>query len=366
MCIHIIMRHLCRGLTLAACLTLSGCESLGYYYQALEGQLDLMSRRQSIEKMLAQPDTPAALKEKLALVMDVRRFAENTLHLPVADHYSRYADLERPYAVWNVFAAPEFSITPQTWCYPIAGCVAYKGFFSQAKAQAHANLLQNQGMDVYVGGVAAYSTLGWFEDPVLNTFVKRPPSSLASLLIHELAHQQLYVQGDSAFNESFATAVEILGLNLWLEQQGMAEQRDVIAQHRKRRDEFVAMILTHREKLDTLYGSSKPETAKRTGKARLTEQLREDYERLKRSWGDYDGYDRWFEGPLNNAQLSTIATYHQWVGSFVALFAANNRNWHQFYAACAELAKQNKALRDQTLGELSLDASQFRLYSSGD
>lgn len=355
------MRPLLKASTLACCLALAGCESLGYYYQAIEGQLDLLSRRQPIADILANPDTPDALREKLALVLEVRQFAAATLKLPVDQHYSRYADLERPYAVWNVFAAPEFSVEPHTWCYPIAGCVAYKGFFSQERAENHARTLQRQGLDTYVGGVAAYSTLGWFEDPVLNTFVHRPAPSLAALLIHELAHQQLYVEGDSAFNESFATSVEILGLNLWLEQQGLEDQRAVMAAHRERREAFVSLILTHRAKLDALYRSDASDTEKRSRKAELTAQLRQDYRSMKAGWGDYDGYDRWFDGPLNNAQLATVATYHQWVDSFMALFAANDGDWSRFYAACQQLAEENKPFRRETLEQLSLDGAKFRL-----
>lgn len=358
---YTVKQYIAKVLLIGGCLLLTGCESAGFYYQAIAGQMDLLSRRQPIDRVLSNPQTPDTLKEKLNLVQQVRTFARDQLQLPVDDHYSQYADLERPYAVWNVFAAPEFSIKAKTWCYPIAGCVAYKGFFAEADAKSHAESLSEQGLDVYVGGVAAYSTLGWFQDPVLNTFIHRSDPSLAGLLIHELAHQQLYVPGDSAFNESFATTVEILGLNQWLENHGQQEQQQIMAQHRERKAEFVDLILAHRDQLDALYQQEIPDGEKRKHKAQMKQQLLAGYEQLKTRWGGYAGFDRWFEGPLNNAQLATIATYHHWVDSFMALFHQQGQNWQQFYAASEEISKKNKTVRDKTLEELSVAAGRIRL-----
>ncbi|MDX1696439.1 MAG: aminopeptidase, partial [Ketobacteraceae bacterium] len=304
---------------------------------------------------------PEELKHKLRLVQEIRAFAGDALQLPVNSSYSQYADLERPYAVWNVFAAPEFSVKPETWCYPIAGCVSYKGYFDESDAREYARELAQEGYDVYVGGVAAYSTLGWFEDPVLNTFVTRPDPALAALLIHELAHRQLYVSGDSAFNESFATTVEILGLEQWLTSNGMPEQVALIATHRERKDQFVDLILAHREALETLYASDLPEAAMRDKKSLMKQRLKDQYAALKARWGGYGGYDAWFEGPLNNAQLATIATYHHWVDSFTALYHHHQGDWSRFYEACAEIAGQNQTVREQTLEKLSVEGARFRL-----
>ena len=355
------MRFTTSALLLAACMLVTGCESAGFYYQAIEGQLDLLSRRQPIAEVLNRDDTPDTVKDKLRLVQQVRNFAKDRLQLPVEDHYSQYADLERPYAVWNVFAAPEFSVKAKTWCYPVAGCVAYKGFFAEADARAHAESLRKEGLDVYVGGVAAYSTLGWFQDPVLNTFIHYPDPSLAGLLIHELAHQQLYVPGDSAFNESFATTVEILGLNQWLEAHGRQHQQQLMARHRERKAAFVDLILDHREQLAALYELDITERDKRQRKSQMKDQLLARYEQLKAGWDGYAGFDGWFSGPLNNAQLATIATYHHWVDSFMVLYHQQGRDWQRFYAVCEEISKKNKTVRNRTLEQLSVEAAKFRL-----
>ncbi|MCG8317074.1 MAG: aminopeptidase [Pseudomonadales bacterium] len=342
-------------------LLLSGCESVHYYYQAIEGQLSILNQRKDITEVIADPKTPKETREKLALVLDIRKYAAEKLSLPVNDSYSQYVDLKRDYVVWNVFAAPQFSVSPKTWCYPIAGCVAYKGFFSESDAKTYAATLAAEGLDVYVGGVAAYSTLGWFEDPVLNTFLFRSEAGLASLLIHELAHQKLYVQNDSAFNESFATSVEIIGLEQWLTAQQQPEHIALMATHRQRREQFVKVVLEHREKLAALYRTDLAPAEKAQGKHKLREQLLDTYQTLKISWEGYSGYDHWFEGPLNNAQLSTVATYNQWVDSFKALFAQSNYHWPTFYERSQELAEQQPAVREQTLEKLSVEAANYRL-----
>lgn len=344
-------------------LGLAGCESVSFYYQAIEGQWEILSNREPIQELVEDSQTSSKVKQKLELVLSIREFAEEQLSLPVNEHYSQYTDLGRPYVVWNVFAAPEFSVEPKTWCFPIAGCVAYKGFFAEDNANQHAAKLSNQGFDVYVGGVAAFSTLGWFEDPVLNTFLRRSDASLAALMIHELAHQKLYVKGDSAFNESFATTVEILGLAQWLTAQGRANEIEVMAQHRQRKAQFVDLILQHRETLQQLYDSALDDTEKRRQKIQLTDQLRQNYQQLKatETWNGYQGYDKWFAGPLNNAQLSTIATYHHWVDSFMKIHQQVDGHWPSFYQRCRELAELNRDLRDQTLEKLSMEAANIRL-----
>lgn len=358
---HILNKTLKPIVTVFLAAVLVGCESLNYYYQAVEGQLSILSKREPIEEVINDPETPPETQEKLKLVLDLRKFAEQELKLTVADSYSQYVDLKRPYVVWNVFAAPEFSVKPKTWCYPIAGCVAYKGFFAQADAHHHAQALQEDGYEVYVGGVAAYSTLGWFDDPVLNTFLFRSDIGLASLLFHELAHQKLYVKNDSAFNESFATAVEILGLESWLKQQGRAQDIEIAHSFRARKEAFVDLILRHREKLKTLYESSLTDNEKRQHKELLKQELLESYQRLKQSWGGYDGYDQWFNGPLNNAQLATIATYHHWVDSFKALFHEANGDWNRFYKLANEIAELKPSLREETLENLSKKGANYRL-----
>ncbi|MCG8669918.1 MAG: aminopeptidase [Pseudomonadales bacterium] len=347
--------------TLILSLLLCGCESVSYYYQAVEGQLNILSLREPIEEVIKEDDISDLKKQKLDLVLEVRKFAQQSLALEVDDHYSQYVELNRPYVVWNVFAAPEFSIKPKTWCFPIAGCVAYKGYFEEKHARQQADKLDNEGYDTYVGGVAAYSTLGWFEDPVLNTFLSRSDPGLVALLIHELAHQELYVEDDSAFNESFATTVEILGLNEWLRQQNQADQISKMADHRKRKAEFIDLILSHRKSLAALYETELPEEQRRAEKANAKTALLNQYQELKQSWQGYNGYDRWFEGPLNNAQLSTIGTYHQWVDAFMVVFHQQDRDWPRFYDKCREIAQLNREVRDQTLEKLSVEAANYRL-----
>lgn len=357
--LYLYRLRLCLIIILSMILT--GCETVSYYYQAIEGQISILNQRQDIADVLADPQTSAETRAKLELVLEIRKYAAEQLRLPVNDSYSQYVDVEREYVVWNVFAAPAFSVSPKTWCYPIAGCVAYKGFFAEADAQAHAAKLATEGFDVYVGGVAAYSTLGWFEDPILNTFLYRSDAGLVGLLIHELAHQQLYVQNDSAFNESFASTVEILGLEQWLIENDRPEQIALMATHRQRREEFVEVVLKHREKLAAMYAMDLAPTEKTQRKMRLKQELLDNYQQLKNSWGGYSGYDRWFEGPLNNAQLSTVATYNHWVNSFKALFAQSNKDWPTFYQRSQELAKQEPSLREESLEKLSVDGANYRL-----
>ena len=233
-------------------VTLSGCETLHYYGQAVSGQMKILTGRKSIDRLLSAPETPQTLKTRLRLVLDIREFAKEALHLPVGNHYLSYIDLKRPYAVWNVFAAPEFSLEPKTWSYPVIGRAAYRGYFSKQTAIRYADGLKKKQFDVYVAGIAAYSTLGWFDDPVLNTVIHRTNTGLAALLFHELAHQVLYIKDDTAFNESFATAVEQEGLRRWMHATHNQTNQDYLRQ-RHRREQFIQLITRFRSRLEELY-----------------------------------------------------------------------------------------------------------------
>jgi predicted aminopeptidase len=342
---------------LTASLLLTACDTLGYYGQAVSGQLYILTHRQKIDTLLADPATAAPLKAKLEDIRAIRRFAADELRLPLESQYSSYVDVRRPYVVWNVFAAPEFSLQPRSWCYPVAGCVTYRGYFREEAAREFAAELQEQGFDVYVGGVAAYSTLGWFSDPVLNTLIDRPRHQLAALVFHELAHQVAYVPGDTAFNESFATAVEREGQRRWLQVETFAgAERTVmessIAQELARQEQFVTLVQAAVADLQVLYAQQLTDAGKRAAKARRLQQLREDYALLKGAWQGYDGYDAWFAHDLNNAKLATVTTYNTLVPAFAALLAESDGNLPEFYARAAALARLDAEQRKQQLERL--------------
>jgi len=330
-----------------------GCTTLSYYGQAVVGHLDVVSRSQSIEARLADPATPPELRAQLARALEIREFATRELGLPDNGSYRAYADLGRPYVVWNVFAAPEFSVEPRQSCFPVVGCVSYRGYYAQADADAFAAGLGAEGYDVFVYGVPAYSTLGWFDDPVLNTFVRYPDAELARLVFHELAHQLVYVKGDTMFNESFAVAVEEEGVRRWLERHGTAESRAAYAAMRARRAEFVRLVLDYRARLEAFYREPLPEDAKRAGKARLLARMEADYRALKAErWGGWGGYDRWFERGVNNAQLASVATYEELVPAFRALLAREGGDMGRFYAEVRRLAGLDARAREAALAAL--------------
>ena len=339
-------------------LGLSGCTSmgdgLGYYWQSINGHWAVMRAAKPISEWLNDDATPKALKEKLALVKQIRGFASSNLGLPDNGSYTKYADLKRPSVVWNVFATPELSIKLQTWCFPVAGCVSYKGFYAQADAENYAQQLRGQGLEAYVGGVPAYSTLGWFDDPVLNTFINYPDGELARLIFHELGHQILYVKNDSTFNESFATAIEEEGLARWLKSLSNASERERLeSQYREfsaRKSEFVALLKRSRAALEGVYARPSSDQEKRLGKAAVFEQLQANYIELKKSWGGYAGYDRWFAQKLTNAHLASVATYSDGVPGFKKLLHEEGGDLSRYYAAAKKLSELDKPIRDKALG----------------
>ncbi|HTO49457.1 MAG TPA: aminopeptidase [Burkholderiales bacterium] len=336
----------------AAVAAAAGCSTLSYYGQAIGGHLEVMHRAAPIPERIADPATPPELRVKLERVLAIREFASRELALPDNGSYRSYADLGRPFVVWNVFAAPEFSVEPRQSCFPVVGCVGYRGYYAQAAADGFGDGLRKEGFDVFVYGVAAYSTLGWFDDPVLNTFIRYPDAELARLVFHELAHQVVYVKGDTTFNESFAVAVEEEGLRRWLEKNAAAAEREAYAASRARRAEFVRLVLRYRERAARLYGEPLSDDAKRAGKAKLFAELDADYRELKTNgWNGFAGYDRFFVG-LNNAHLASVATYEELVPAFHALLAREGGDLPKFYAAVKELARLDKPERDRALAAL--------------
>jgi predicted aminopeptidase len=336
----------------AAALMLSSCSSLSYYSQAAQGQLELLADSRPIDDWLADPATNSRLRHRLEAARQIRRYAIQEMKLPDNGSYTNFTDIRRPYVLWNVVATPELSLKPVQWCFPVAGCVNYRGYYSKGQAQAYAQHLRKQGHDVEVGGVSAYSTLGWFRDPLISTFINYPDAELARLIFHELAHQVAYVPGDSKFNESFASAVEAAGVEGWLARFGNPAMMEAFERYSARKKDFMALLVRYRGELEKTYASDLGKQDKRVLKARLFLALKDDYEVLKANWGGYAGYDRFFAEPLSNAHLASIATYNDFVPAFRALLR-KERSWDAFYKSVNQLAKLDKADRHRLLTNLA-------------
>ena len=333
-------------------IVLVSCETVGYYSQAARGQLTIVFGREDIQHLIERPDLSEELAGKFARVMDIREFAESELGLPVGGNYSSYVDVEREHVVWNVFAAPEFSVDPVNWCYPIAGCVAYRGYFSQQSALSYAAKLEEDGFDVYTGGVDAYSTLGWFEDSLLSTVLNRADYQLAGLIFHELAHQLVYLPGDTTFNESFATAVEREGVRRWLAKSNKDFNIDAALLDYDRQQQFVDLVGGYRDRFESLYQLEINESSMRSQKLELQQTLREEYAVLKQQWQGYEGYDGWFSRSLNNAQLSTVASYNDLLPFFAAVFEQSNQDFSTFYAEVSRIADLPEQERDELVAAI--------------
>lgn len=343
---------------------LGACADTRYYYQSVAGHLEMMRLARPVEQWLADEQTGTVLKQRLALASKMRNFAVTALKLPDNASYRRYADLQRGAAVWNVVAAPEFSLELKNWCFVVVGCVAYRGYFDEGQARAHGRALQQDGLEVSVYGVPAYSTLGWLDwlggDPLLSTFIGYPEGELARMLFHELAHQVVYIKDDSLFNESFATAVERLGTAQWLVSHGSASARSEYAELDARRREFRALSWATRRRLTQIYqaeGSAAPDRAQlRALKSSAMQDFRDAYAQLKRGWGGYRGYDAWVAG-ANNAAFGAQAVYDAWVPAFELLFAREGQDWQRFYDAVRRLAQLPAAQRAQALKQLAMEST---------
>lgn len=329
-------------------------ETVDYYWQGAAGQWDLISRSQPISDVIDKSD--AALAARLQRIRDIRAFASRELGLPDNGSYTRYTDLGRPFVTWNVFATPELSMTPRQWCFPIAGCVNYRGYFRENEAQSEQSRLKASGDDVYVGGVPAYSTLGWFDDPVLSSFVKWPETEVARLIFHELAHQLLYVKSDSVFNESFAATVEVEGLNRWLAARKDPSLASQAQRAERLREKFSELVRSTRAKLYALYNSRLSDDEKRRAKAETIAAMKAAYETAKAGEPGLNGYDRWFAQP-NNAALAAIGIYTDRVPAFRELLNETNDDLPKFYAMVRELAALPKPARDAKLDALSTRAA---------
>jgi predicted aminopeptidase len=333
-------------LLLASLPLLAGCGT-GYLLQAGRGEWQLLRARQPIQRLLASDATDGELKARLREAQAARDFAVSVLRLPDNGSYRSYSAVRRPYVVWNVVAAPEFSTTPRHWCFPFTGCIAYRGYFREAAARRYAATLQSQGLDVQVGGVAAFSTLGKFADPVLDTMLRYGDTELAGTLFHELAHQRVYVKGDSAFNESFAMAVERAGLQLWLTQQGRTEELARAQQWRQSVEAVSDLLAAGRTQLARLYAEPLTDNARRARKASQLAVLGGQVLQLEPQRNFRSVYGDWARAGLNNAHLAAVATYHACVPAFLRLLAAEGHDWPRFYAAVAAVGRRGPAGRQQ-------------------
>lgn len=333
-----------------ASLFFCACGSLRYYGQAVRGQADLLARQRAVSSVIGDPATPPQLAARLRLALQARQFAAHQLSLPDNRSYTRYVQLQRPYVVWNVFATARFSVAPLQHCFPVAGCVSYRGWFSRSAAQADAARLRAHGADVWIGAVSAYSTLGWFTDPILSSMLDPDDDELSGTIFHELAHQLIYVKGDTAFNESFASFVQTEGLRQWRRSRGLPAVDD---RTQRWRDGFIQLVLDLRERLAALYASGVDESAMAVGKQREIAAFRVRYRQWQqRAEIPAARFDAWLTQPINNARLVPFGLYDQWTPAFAELFQRAGRSWGAFYASVRELAHAPEAERRRALQAL--------------
>lgn len=331
-------------------LLLAGCSSVAFVQQSWQGQREVMALSVPIDDLLQSPDTDPALKARLAEAQAARRFASAALGLPDNPSYTRYSALPRPYVLWNLFVAPELSLEPVQHCYLFTGCLAYKGYFSLAAAQVAADGWREQDMEVFIGDIPAYSTLGWYDDPLLSSMLHWDDDYVAMTLFHELAHQQFYVKDDTAFNESFATFVGREGLRQWRASRGLPPPDPALEREQA---EFTQLVMAARERLQALYASDLPDLAKRAAKEKEFTRLRSEYDRWQEArWPDSSRFDGWFAGELNNASLLPFGIYDQWVPAFAMLFVICDKDWQSFYQAVRQLGQLPPADRQQALLQL--------------
>jgi len=338
---------------LAAMLTafgVTGCTSIPYYAQSLEGHVEIMAARRNVGKLIADPSTPKALRTQLTSARAIRQFATDELALPDNNSYRSYVDIGRDAVTWAVYAAPEFSLTPNTWCFPVFGCVPYRGYFAKQAAIETALELKRQGLDVYVTGITAYSTLGWSSDPLLSTMLRGDDTYLARLVFHELAHQRVYVNNDSAFNEAFAVAVETSGVRKWLRASGDRAGLHSYEASRKRSAELLVLVTQTRDELSEIYGTPGTAEHKRAAKAAAIERLRMRYRTLRNGrWGGYSRYDSWFDSPIDNAKLAANYVYTDEVPAFLRLLDLCSGDYPRFYAAVERIGEMDSAHRHKAL-----------------
>jgi predicted aminopeptidase len=332
---------LCRLLLLVCCTFTSACTTISYYAQSISGQVEIMIKQRPIAEIILAETTDPVLKQKLIEIESILDFAHQHLGLPDNGSYRKFVDLDRRFVVWNVFAAPELSLQAKQWCYLIVGCMTYRGYFNEQAANTYARSLQDIGWEVYVGGVSAYSTLGWFRDPVLNTMLNRDSWELARLLFHELAHQRLYIANDTDFNEAFADTVALIGLDMWL-QTSSTTLKETVDRQLQLEQEFIDLVLAAREELAILYNSQLSDTDKRSAKSTLLQQLKFDYEQL--TGNQENSYAAWIDN-VNNARLSALSAYRTLVPDMLEAYENTGSDLNVFFAWIEGLADCDKEQR---------------------
>lgn len=346
------MKRILFRLISVVCLAvgLTGCTGASYYADSLKGHVEILAARRNVAKLIDDRSTPEALRAQMSSAAAIRQFASDDLALPDNQSYRSYADIGRDYVTWAVFAAPEFSLTPRVWCFPVFGCVPYRGYFSREPAIDTALELKKEGLDVHVSGVTAYSTLGWSSDPLLSTMFLHDKTYLASLVFHELAHQRVYVNDDTPFNEAFAVTVETTGVRKWLRATGDAAGLRRFEAGEKRSAEFLALVAQTRKELREIYSDSSSLEQKRAAKVTAIERLRVRYRQMRdKRWGGYRGYDGWFEAPINNAKIAATSVYNDRVPAFLRLFELCSGDYPRFYAAVRRFGALAKAERAEAL-----------------
>ncbi|VAX08168.1 PUTATIVE ZINC PROTEASE PROTEIN [hydrothermal vent metagenome] len=341
--------HLKKAVLVLLFLWLGGCSSAGYYWDAVSGHAELLNAQRSLDEVLADPAVSVKTRETLKTMLKAREFASQELGLPDNDSYRNYVDLGREYAVWNVVATAQFSLSPKQGCFVFVGCISYRGYYRQAQAQDYADSLQAEGLDVQVSGARAYSTLGWSDDPLLNTMLYRSEARQVGIIFHELAHQQLYIKGDSTFNESFATAVEQEGIRRWFLAQGNSAGYQRYQDSQQRDEQFKQLLLQVREELQLLYQAKKDVTEKQEEKVQIFSELKQHFARLRKTDPAFSVYEGWMAQDLNNAHLALIATYNEYVPAFAQLLKEKQGELPAFYAELKKIAQEDALTRRNLL-----------------
>lgn len=333
-------------------ISLSACSNLAYYAQAAGGHLKLMRAREPIDKLLADEALDPTLRTQLETLLSARAFAVERLALPDTKSYSTYVETGRNAVTWNVVAAEEFSLRPYIWCFPIAGCVNYRGYFARADALEYADNFRREGYDVTVGGASAYSTLGWFDDPVLDTMLRGSDTRYVGTLFHEMAHQKLYIADDSDFNEAYASFIEQEGVRLWLQERQEADRIANYEASLMRAEGFLALLGETRAELVEIYDTNNTDDAKREQKEAAFEQMRDRYEELKQSWDGYAGYDGWFRRDINNARLVSVSTYRRYIPAFEVMYEDVGEDIAALHASAKEIGSLDRAARRERMDTL--------------
>jgi predicted aminopeptidase len=322
-------------------VAVSGCQTIRFYSQAAAGQYEILAHQKLAARLIEDPGTDPKLKAQLKLVEKIRTFAAKELKLQPNGSYLKYVDVHRPFVVWNVIVAPRLSLAPKTWWFPIVGRASYRGYFSEAAARDYAAIWDAKGWDTYIGDVTTYSTLGWFRDPLMSTFIFESEDELADTIFHELTHKRLFIAGDTDFNEAFATAVAAEGVRRWYQAAANAAAYERYAKNAEREHDFVRLVMATRDELQKVYEeASLPDAAKLRRKEEIGAGMRAKYEDVKKKWGvTKSGYDGWFARPLNNAELNTVAAYYELVPAFHALLRADGGDLEVFYGEVAKLGK---------------------------